>query len=116
MVKDTNAPDSLPEVDIEYLPESPSQGIKCSKCGEVPRIASNDAGVQAYCGPCQYDWPISRAIPQPYNIQPTAERGIRKTTLVEPDTDIAFENIDPDEEFEYEDTRRRRTGKRKGGD
>ncbi len=94
---DENKLKGLPEADpTEEAAEVPairSEAVRtCADCGNKnPRIASTNSGVTAYCS-CGKFWPIasgglSRTLPE------TIPRGISKTTLVEPNWDIAFEDL-----------------------
>jgi hypothetical protein len=69
----------------------------CKKCreegrGEVEgRVVSNSLGVNVYCR-CGYQWPISSAALAPA-MPDTMPRGLRKETWVEPDWNLAFEDL-----------------------
>ena len=87
----------LPEAEAaesdNEIPAIRSAAVRtCNSCGNTnPRIASNSNGVTAYCS-CGKFWPIasgglSRTLPE------SIPRGLSKTTLVEPNWDIAFEDI-----------------------
>lgn len=71
-------------------------GRICPDCGQPARIVANSYGVQAYCGPCGKDWPISG--PRAATVQDIAAipRGLSKQTLVEPDFSIAYEDDEED--------------------
>jgi hypothetical protein len=92
-------PDDLPE-----LPEAKPVSAKksalevarfCPTCKQEARIVSNYAGVRAFCGPCKTDWPVSGPVAASFPIN--APRGFSKRTLMEPDTSLAFEDMDDDE-------------------
>lgn len=63
----------------------------CSKCGEPGRVVSNNNGINVFCGPCKIHWPISATPLVPVAV-PVQERGLKKTTLVEPDWSRALED------------------------
>jgi hypothetical protein len=91
--KGKSAPEGLPEVKTSAHGSAGTDRARiCKKCGQEARIVSNNTGVQAYCGPCKINWPISS---QPYKVDLpiTAGRGLRKETIVEPDWDMAFQDI-----------------------
>ena len=87
----------LPDVDPTETPDEvptfrQEKARICDKCGnKEPRIVSNSLGVSAHC-PCGNKWafttrPMAPAIPM------APARGIGKQTLVEPNWDMAFENL-----------------------
>jgi hypothetical protein len=94
-----DAPKDLPEAQTLPIPEE-SQSIVpdvtriCPKCGkEASRIVSNLLGRQAYCGPCKFDWPIGP--PVVTAMPPILGRGLSKQTVVQPDWNLAVDEIDP---------------------
>jgi hypothetical protein len=62
----------------------------CQTCKEPARIVSNSGGVRAYCNKCKTQWPIT-AVPLTQGTLPVEPRGLRKSTLVEPDWSKAWE-------------------------
>lgn len=88
----------LPKTDpTESLVETPAIRARrvriCDKCGkEAQRVAATGNGVAAYCA-CGHWWAISArsgggALPM------APPRGLSKETLVEPDWDKAFEDLE----------------------
>lgn len=69
----------------------------CPDCGKEARIASNFAGVNAFCGPCKKRWPISSAALNPLPV-PIPARGFHKETYVEPDWNMAVSPTGGDNE------------------
>ena len=65
----------------------------CPQCKqEASRIVSDMSGRVAYCGPCQINWPIGP--PLATIAPPTMGRGLSKQTTMQPDWDLAFQNLD----------------------
>jgi hypothetical protein len=61
---------------------------RCTKCGKIGRVISNNHGVSVKCV-CGYRWPISSsALNPPVPMMP--DRGFSKHTVVEPDWNKAF--------------------------
>jgi len=92
------APKGLPLVDpTETIDETPAvrseQAKICDKCGKKAyRVSSGAGGVAAYCT-CGHWWAISSR-PVGGTLPVTPPRGLSKQTLVEPDWDKAFENME----------------------
>lgn len=99
----------LDEDDDEDAPELPEaeaasgdgsildRNRNCPQCGREARIVSNHLGIRAYCGPCKSGWPVG---PNRSLIQPLIpERGFRRETVVEPDWNLATENLDAYEDY-----------------
>jgi len=97
-MSDDRVPKGLPEADpTEALAEAPavrSERAKiCDKCGErAYRVASGRGGVTAYCA-CGHWWAITSK-PVGGTLPLEAPRGLSKQTLVEPDWDKAFEDME----------------------
>jgi hypothetical protein len=93
MSKPTGLPEvaGLPDVPETQEKENPiNKGRRCPQCKKEARVVSNRSGVQAYCGPCKIDWPISSAA-RGAEVPLSAPRGLRKETIVEPDWDKAYD-------------------------
>jgi hypothetical protein len=91
-------PKGLPKADpTEELVETPairSERVRiCDKCGKKAyRVSSGSSGVAAYCA-CGHWWAISsNAVGGTLPMTPA--RGLSKETLVEPDWDKAFEDME----------------------
>lgn len=63
----------------------------CKKCKREGRVVSNDMGINVYCL-CGNQWPIS-SMPLCPSMPESMPRGLRKETRVEPNWDLAFEDI-----------------------
>lgn len=72
----------------------------CQACGAESRVVSNRFGRTAYCGPCGTQWPISGPVVPPHAEAAFLPRGLSKSTLVEPDYSIAFEDDEEDQLYE----------------
>lgn len=64
----------------------------CPGCGKEGRVVSNRLGVNVYCGPCKRHWPVTNGPLRP-ETPVSVPRGFRKQTLVEPNWDLAFDDI-----------------------
>jgi hypothetical protein len=91
-------PTGLPTADpTEEFAETPAvrsaKARTCDKCGNTePRVSSGSTGVTAYCS-CGHWWPIaSQSLGGSLPIMPP--RGLSKQTLVEPDWDKAYEDME----------------------
>ncbi len=110
MSKDT--PQGLPPI-----PEGVAAGRaidklrRCPTCSSELRIVSNYLGVNGHCGPCKRHWPIAMTQMSPV-VPQTPVRGLHKQTQVEPNWDIAFDEIGDDTD---EQVRERQTPKPKKG-
>ena len=67
----------------------------CPTCRREARIVSNTYGIEAYCGPCKKNWPIS-STSNVLMTAPNLPRGLSKQTLVEPDWNRAQEDTHGD--------------------
>jgi hypothetical protein len=65
------------------------------KSAKGVRIVSNGYGVNAICGPCKRHWPISAA-PLAPQMPESLPRGLHKQTLVEPNWDKAYDELEGD--------------------
>lgn len=96
--------------DLPDLPsENPVQKVRgidksriCEKCGKTEKegvrvVSKIGMGVRAYCL-CGHSWGIALSSPNP-PIPVTTGRGLSKETLVEPDWNLAFENLDANTEY-----------------
>lgn len=90
-------PDDLPEAECEAKLTALDASRNCMKCGQEARIVSNHLGVRAYCGPCKIDWPVSGPLATPMPL--SLPRGITKQTMIPPDTQLAYEDLEWDEEY-----------------
>jgi len=94
-------PKGLPPIDPSITEARTRSAIDaariCPHCksGKGVRIVSNSYGVHAHCGPCKRHWPISSA-PLAPELPPEPPRGLHKETLVEPNWDKAFDEIEED--------------------
>lgn len=94
----SKTPTGLPEADpTETQTEDPAiQSAKvrvCNVCGKGnARISSNYSGVAAHCT-CGNSWPLaSSSLAPSFPVAP--DRGLSKQTLVEPNWDLAFEDLE----------------------
>jgi hypothetical protein len=96
--------------DLPDLPEaSPKQRTRaidkarvCDKCkGTEVRIVSKATGVRAFCV-CGHNWGIAMASLNPA-LPIAGARGISKETLVEPDWNLAVENLEEEDMFRRSD-------------
>lgn len=87
-------PESDPDEEYVGTPAIQSEQAKiCDKCGErASRVASTGSGVTAYCA-CGYWWAIT-ARPLANSLPMAPPRGLSKETLVEPDWDKAYEDME----------------------
>ena len=96
---------SLDQVDEEDIPELPEavelagsempvleKGRFCPACKKEARIVSNSSGVSGHCVGCRTSWPLSSAALRP-PMPIATPRGLRKETRVEPDWNMAFDDI-----------------------
>ena len=91
--QDAEAPKDLPEVKPAAKKSVLDAARICPKCGSNEiRINSSLQDRRAFCG-CGYNWAISMPA---VAIMPDRlmERGLRKETLVEPDWETAYEDLD----------------------
>lgn len=98
---DTDAPERLPAVKAKRKrPDPVALSRKCDKCsGESVRVQSNFQERRAWCNNCGHNWAISMATSMV--VRPEVfDRGLSKQTLVEPDWNLAYEDLDewPDED------------------
>jgi hypothetical protein len=88
-------PEDLPKVKAKKKVSGPVDAARtCEKCkGTSTRIVSNYEGRRAWCNGCGHNWGISMALATviPDGLE---GRGISKRTLVEPDWNLAFEDLD----------------------
>lgn len=63
----------------------------CKLCGKEGRIVSNSVGVNVWCQ-CGNRWPISSTSMSP-PFPETLPRGLSKQVLVEPNWDLAFQDV-----------------------
>lgn len=101
--------------EIGDLPELPTSHVKkrkkaldaartCEKCkGTEVRIVSNRMGVRAWCV-CGNNWGVSMAVLRP-DLQVMGQRGLSKQVAVEPDWNLAYEDLGEDEFFVRSDER-----------
>lgn len=90
------------EVEVPELPDAVEmgggdlpvleKGRVCPTCEGEARIVSNSNGVSGHCVKCKSSWPLSAASLRP-SVPVATPRGISKQTLVEPDWNIAFDDI-----------------------
>lgn len=97
-------PTGLPAPVKEVKKDSSKGARVCPKCNQECRIVSNELGVSAHCNHCKEFWPISGALNPPNKIPLVGPRPMVKQTMVEPDWERAFDDI---EEYEHEATRRK---------
>lgn len=94
----SKVPKGLPLADpTEEADETPalqSERVRtCDKCGKKAfRLSSNRHGVMAYCS-CGYRWAIA-AQPLGGSLPLAPPRGLSKQTLIEPDWDKAFVDLE----------------------
>jgi len=95
--EDPNKPTGLPEIQVSerakkrsHLQENMNKARMCPHCGKEGRIVSNQNGVNGFCGPCKRHWPVTSAPLMPESPLAPA-RGFHKTTVVDPDWNIAFD-------------------------
>jgi len=90
----TGLPESDPSAEYEETPAIQAEKVKiCDKCGKrATRVASNSGGVTAYCA-CGHWWAISTR-PLANSMPMAPPRGLSKETLVEPDWDKAYEDME----------------------
>ena len=84
----------LPDVQTGGSGELPvlEKGRICPTCQGKARIVSNHRGLSGHCFKCKNSWPLASSALQP--VSPVApERGLSRQTVVEPDWNIAFEEI-----------------------
>jgi len=96
--KPKTGPESLPEIPttpleaVSKLDANVDKARLCPKCGREGRVVSNRLGVNVHCGPCKIHWPITNSPLRPET--PSAvPRGFSKHTLVEPDWNMAFDEL-----------------------
>ena len=110
MSKDT--PKGLPPVAAGVATVRAIDKVRnCPTCGSELRIVSNYLGVNGHCGPCKRHWPIAMSQMSPILPQ-TPVRGLHKQTHVEPNWDLAFDEIGGDSD---EQVRERQEPKPKKG-
>ena len=80
-----------PILEEDHLDANIDKGRFCPDCGKEGRVVSNRLGVNVHCGPCKRQWPITNA-PLRGETPAAIPRGISKTTRVEPDWGMAFED------------------------
>lgn len=96
-------PKGLPKVESHRAAHHENQipnARLCKRCktegrGDVEgRVVSNSLGVNVYCPhpDCKFQWPISSAALAP-PMPEALPRGLRKETFVEPNWDLAFEDL-----------------------
>jgi len=87
-------PTDLPEAKVVVFAKTPLEAAStCEKCGGPTRIVSNYEGRRAWCNKCGHNWGISLAAVSlvPGGLE---TRGLSKRTLVEPDWNLAYEDLD----------------------
>jgi hypothetical protein len=90
-------PEELPVVEAEARKTALDTARFCPTCKQEARINSNHLGVRAYCNNCRTDWPISG--PAILDLPASLPRGLSKQTLVEPDIQLAFEDVEFEDEY-----------------
>ena len=85
-------PTGLPGIKAENLTAAREARVLCPQCGQKGRTVANSSGVNVFCNACKIHWPIS-GIPVAKQIPLTAPRGLSKQTLVEPDWNMATDQI-----------------------
>jgi hypothetical protein len=63
---------------------------ECPQCHRPGRVVSNNCGINVHCGPCKTFWPVANSPLRP-EVPGSPQRGLHKTTSVEPDWNIAFD-------------------------
>ena len=93
--EDEDDPEDLPPATAKSKDVSALDASRiCEKCkGTSIRIVSNYEGRRAWCNECGHNWGISLATSQliPDGLM---GRGLNKRTIVEPDWNLAFEDLD----------------------
>ena len=97
--EDVQEPEDLPEaVEAQQTNEGqliPDAGRICPKCGqEASRIVSNLLGRTGFCGPCKFDWPLGPPVAA-VSLPLMGRNATGKQSLLQPNWDLAFEDIDP---------------------
>lgn len=92
--EDDGPPEDLPEVTAKRAPADAVKASRiCEKCSSTSvRINSTHEGRRAWCNQCGHNWGISMATSMHVR-DGILSRGITKRTLVEPDWNLAFEDI-----------------------
>ena len=90
----------LPEIDRAAQADNRTAIEKARTCPHCKsaknvRIVSNQHGVNAICGPCKRHWPISAA-PLAPQMPEALPRGLHKQTIVEPQWEKAYDEIEED--------------------
>jgi len=89
-----------PQVEVKRGERAVDKARKCKQCGKDARIVSKSGFRQAYCGPCKLTWPIGPA-PDLSGPPLNMPRGLSKQTLVEPDWNMAYEEIGTGEDESF---------------
>lgn len=88
-----------------FLEDDPKDSCRvCRQCGRDARIVSNRLGVQAYCGHCKIDWPVSG--PRAPSLPITPPKSFSREALIDQTHDYS-KAFEPDEE-EHEQSKKRK--------
>lgn len=89
----SDKPGGLPPIPRGHGRSTIDRNRICNKCGEEGRVISNSGGVSVFCNKCKFAWPVS-GVALDSTLAVTPSRGVVKRTLVEPDWDLAYEDLE----------------------